>query len=362
MTQDFRRELRLFGMVAVILAAYGAIVTSYAAAHDQLGLFATTGVRSAILIIWAMAFGFVFVAYLLDLVLRRRPARPLLLMVQELRAGLRRYDLLLARGTVALGFLSLMIFFTPFKVMIGHTRGFPYDAALRELDRLVFAGYDPWQLTHALFGSTPATAVLHTAYSMWFAMVWLGLIYMVLRPQLVQLRAQYLVAFVLTWIIVGSFAAYFLASAGPCYYERAFGDPHFRPLMDRLQVIDAELKAFAPGMGVQALRVQDMLWQSYARQRELFGGGISAMPSMHVAMSVLMACGGWRLGRKPGWLLTVFALLIWIGSVHLGWHYALDGVVALGLTLAIWKLSGWLVARFMLRETPAAAWQPALAE
>jgi membrane-associated phospholipid phosphatase len=105
-----------------------------------------------------------------------------------------------------------------------------------------------------------------------------------------------------------------------------------------------------------------MLWRSYASQRELFGGGISAMPSMHVAMSVLMACGGWQLGRKPGWLLTIFAVLIWIGSVHLGWHYALDGVVALGLTLAIWKFSGWLVARFVMRETPAAAWQPALAE
>jgi hypothetical protein len=362
MTQDLRRELRLFGLVAVILAAYGAIVTSYAAANDQLGLFAGMAVRSAILYVWGIAFGFVFIAYLLDLVLRRRPARPLLVMAQELRAGASRYDLLLGRATVALGFFSLMIFFTPFKVMIGHTRGFPYDAALRDLDRLVFAGHDPWELTHALFGSAPATAVLHTAYTMWFAMVWLGLIYMVLRPQLVQLRSQYLVAFVLTWIIVGSFAAWFLASAGPCYYERAFGDPHFRPLMDRLHVLDAEMKAFAPGFGIEALRVQDLLWQSFARQRELFGGGISAMPSMHVAMSVLMACGGWRLGRTTGWLLTIFAVLIWIGSVHLGWHYALDGVVAFGLALAIWKASGWLVARFVLRETPAAAWRPALAE
>lgn len=362
MTQDLRRELRLFVLVAAILAAYAAIVTAYAAANGQLGLLLNATVRSAVLLIWGIAFAFVFLTYLLDLVLRRRPARPLLLMAQELRAGVLRSDLLVARATIALGLLCLLIFFTPFKVMIGHTRGFPYDAALQRFDRLLFGGHDPWELTHALFGSLPATAVLNTAYSLWFAMVWLGVIYLMLRPQLTRLRAHYLVAFLLTWIIVGSFAAYFLASAGPCYYERAFGDPHFRPLMDRLHMIDLGLKAFAPGFGIEALRVQDMLWNSYVAKREFLGGGISAMPSMHVSMAVLMACGGRQLGRKPGWLLAIFAALVWIGSVHLGWHYALDGAVALGLTLAIWRLSGWLVDRFVLRETPAAAWQPALAE
>lgn len=362
MTQDLRRELRLLAIVAIILAGYGAIVATYAASHDQLGLIVLKSINGVLATIWITALAFVFCAYALDLLIRRRPAQPLRVMASELRTQVMQPDLLVARATIVVGWFCLMVFFTPFKVMIGHTRGFPYDAALQQLDRALFAGYDPWVLTHALFGSAPATFVLQTAYGLWFMMMWLGIIYIMLRPELVRLRSRYIVAFILSWILIGSFGAHFLASAGPCYAERALGDPHFRPLMARLHVIDAELKAVWPGFGVHVLRVQDMLWNSFTSKRELFGGGISAMPSMHVSVAVLMACAGWQMGRKAGWVLTVFAALIWIGSVHLGWHYALDGAVALGLTLAIWTFSGWVVDRFVLRETPAAAWQPALAE
>lgn len=361
MTPILSRELRLAGMVAAILGLYGAAVAAVAAAHGQLALLLNVRLSGLIMTIWGTAFVFVFCAYALDLALRRRPARPLLVMATEIRAAVLRPDLLVARATIVVSFLWMMIFFTPAKILIGHARGFPYDAALARLDRLIFIGHDPWQLTHALFGSMPATALLQLAYNVWFAMVWLGVIYMVLRPQSVRLRARYLVGFLLSWIVVGSLGAYLLASAGPCYFERAFGDPQFRPLMDRLHALDAELRAFAPALGIQALKVQDMLWNGFVGKRELFGGGISAMPSMHVSMAVLMACAGWKLGRVPGWLLTGFAALIWIGSVHLGWHYALDGAVALGLTLAVWKASGWLVDRFVLRE-PASGWRPVLAE
>ena len=359
---DLSRELRLFGLVATVLALYGAAVTSFAAAHGQLGLLHIESLNGTMAAVWTIGLAFVFCAYAADLILRRRPARPLRVMAAEFRAKVLPPDLLLARGTIILGWFLLMVFFTPFKIMIGHVRGFPFDVALAEAERSLLAGHDSWELTHALFGSAPATFALHLAYNMWFVMMWLGIIYIMLRTELTRLRARYIVAFLLCWIVVGSFGAYFLASAGPCYYERAFGDPHFRPLMDRLHALDSEMNAIWPGFGVHALRLQDMLWASFMSKRELFGGGISAMPSMHVSIAVLMACGGWQLGRKPGWLLTIFAGMIWAGSVHLGWHYALDGAVALGLTLAIWRLSGWLVDRFVLREAPSAAWQPALAE
>jgi len=32
--------------------------------------------------------------------------------------------------------------------------------------------------------------------------------------------------------------------------------------------------------------------------------------------------------------------VIWIGSFHLGWHYALDGLVSVALTFGIWVLCG----------------------
>ena len=362
MTQDLRRELRLFGLISIMLVVYGTMVATYAASHGQLRLLLTANVGDLMATIWITAFAFVFCAYAIDLLVRRRPERPLMVMITALRAQILRPHLLLARATVVLGFFCLITFFTPFKVLIGHVRGFPHDAVLQRFDRMIFAGHDPWEVTHALFGSASATFVLNAVYAMWFVVMWIGLIYMLMRPEPVRLRARYLIAFMLAWIILGSFVAYFLASAGPCYVERVFGDPHFRPLMDRLHAIDSELRAMGPGLGIHALIVQDVLWTSFAAKRELFGGGISAMPSMHVSVSVLMACASWHLNRKAGWLLTIYAALIWIGSVHLGWHYALDGIVAIGATLAIWRLSDWLVDRFVMREAPAAAWQPALAE
>jgi hypothetical protein len=357
-----RQELRLLALAMAIVSVYGVVVTAFAFDHGQVGLiFADTfsGVMAAI---WGVTLGLVFASYLLDLVFRRRPARPLATLAREFREHVLRGDWLLARTSLFAGWFFLMLFFMPFKAMIGHVRGFPLDHRLAALDRLIFAGTDPWRLTHALFGSVPATWALHLAYNMWFGLMWVGIIYLTLRPEKVRLRSQYLIAFLLSWIIIGSFGAYLLASAGPCFYERAFGDPYFRPLMTALASTDASLRQAAPGLGLQALDLQNMLWNSFAARTELFGGGISAMPSMHVSVAVLMACGGWGIGRRLGWAMTAFAVTIWIGSVHLGWHYAVDGIVGAALTLGIWRMSGWLVDRFVLGETPAAALQPALAE
>lgn len=38
-----------------------------------------------------------------------------------------------------------------------------------------------------------------------------------------------------------------------------------------------------------------------------------------------------------------------IGSVHLGWQYAIDGCMSILLTIVIWRAVGWLLDR------PAAA-------
>jgi hypothetical protein len=64
------------------------------------------------------------------------------------------------------------------------------------------------------------------------------------------------------------------------------------------------------------------------------------MPSLHNAMAVLFACAAYQADRRIGRLFAGYALLIWIGSIHLGWHYAVDGIVAAALTVAIWKLAG----------------------
>jgi membrane-associated phospholipid phosphatase len=97
---------------------------------------------------------------------------------------------------------------------------------------------------------------------------------------------------------------------------------------------------------VMALQVQDMLWQAYVGTSGMdIGEGISAMPSLHVATAVSYALVGFAVRRWLGILLAGFAAFIMIGSVHLGWHYAIDGYTGLLCTLAIWFAVGWALDR-----------------
>ena len=69
------------------------------------------------------------------------------------------------------------------------------------------------------------------------------------------------------------------------------------------------------------------------------------MPSMHVSIATIIALLLRRLRLACiGWM---FLALICIGSVHLGWHNAVDAIVSVVGTLAIWKAVSQL-----LREEP----------
>jgi membrane-associated phospholipid phosphatase len=62
-------------------------------------------------------------------------------------------------------------------------------------------------------------------------------------------------------------------------------------------------------------------------------GGVSAMPSLHVAMVAVTA---FWLAMAKRWTLYItgpWVLLVWTSTVVLGWHYVLDG--AGGILLAV---------------------------
>ena len=103
-----------------------------------------------------------------------------------------------------------------------------------------------------------------------------------------------------------------------------------------------------------------MLLSAHGSDAIVMGGGISAMPSVHNALSVLFALAAWKVYRPLGWAFAAYAVAIWIGSIHLGWHYGLDGIVAAILTYAIWVGAGRLADR-LERPLLHAGAQPALA-
>jgi hypothetical protein len=263
-----------------------------------------------------------------------------------------RPDRLVARVTIFGGWFCMMLAFSPFKHLIGRVRGFPLDPVLTQIGPLLFFGHHGWQITHALFGGPVGTAILQFVYTAWFLLVWFSLIYCIVRSDDARFRMQFLLAFLLCWILVGSVAAYWLASAGPCFYQHVFGDAHYAPLMQRLHMLDHQIAAVAPSWRLMSLDEQQWLWDAYADNANSFGAGISAMPSMHVAFSALMARGAFALDRRTGWLLSIYALLIWIASIHLGWHYTIDGIVGAPMGVGTWYLAGWLLRRTVLRRAP----------
>jgi membrane-associated phospholipid phosphatase len=66
---------------------------------------------------------------------------------------------------------------------------------------------------------------------------------------------------------------------------------------------------------------------------------------MHVASSVLMAIVAFQFSRLLGMLMSFFAMGIMIGSVLLGWHYAVDGYAGALIAASCWGAAGWLVRR-----------------
>ena len=67
--------------------------------------------------------------------------------------------------------------------------------------------------------------------------------------------------------------------------------------------------------------------------------------SLGLPLHRVFALLGWRTSRWLGWVLTGFAGVVLVGSVHLGWHYAVDGYVSIAGTLAIWVGVGALLGR-----------------
>jgi PAP2 superfamily len=230
---------------------------------------------------------------------------------------------------------------TSIKAMIPLLHAYNWDATLSVWDARLHFGVPPWQILQPIFGYPTMTGVTNIIYCFWFfglAGSWFWQAFS-LRDQ--RLRMQFFITYIVCFAVMGNLVAIWMASGGPCYYGRLVHGPDlYAPLMEYLR------NASQHGSIIWSVRLQDVLWDNYASDGFGIGSGISAMPSMHVAGALLFALLGWRTHRGLGILLSINVVLIMIATVHLGWHYAIDGYVAVLGTLAIWWAVGAVIVRY----------------
>lgn len=270
-------------------------------------------------------------------VFKVKPKKPIQWMIADLRSILSNRTHVSDAVTGFFCMLVLIITFTYLKEAIPLLNPYSWDSLFAQMDRSMHGGYDVWVLLHPILGSPYVTTAISWAYHGWFMLIYMAVCLACLDRRDPSRSAMFLVAFALCWTIGGNLLATVFASVGPVYYEVfGFGDT-FVQQMDLLH----QSHEISP---IGALKWHQVLLDGY------FNGGsvrgISAMPSMHVATSVLLALYGFTYSRWAGWALTAFTVVIVFGSVHLAWHYAVDGYASIILALAVWWLAKKLTARF----------------
>lgn len=229
-----------------------------------------------------------------------------------------------------------LLSFHTFKIAIPALHPFSWDEPLMKLDFAVHLGHHPWLLVQPFLGYPEITRVINYIYHhVWGGVLFTMVFWMAWSPRR-HLRKQFFLSFLITWIGLGTVLAVVFSSAGPCYFDKISDlENPYAPLMSYLSSIP----------DLPAIHAQKMLWEIHAHKMPVYFTGISAMPSMHVAAAVLCALVGWHLNWAVGLTLGLFAGLIQLGTIHLGWHYAVDGYLSALLTWLIWRGTSRIVNR-----------------
>ncbi len=223
-----------------------------------------------------------------------------------------------------------------YKQLIPIMNPFSWDQTLMHWDYVLHFHHQPWEWLQPLVGYRWITAFLAEIYGFWFTMLAGVIIWQALTKERFY-RLQFFSTFFLSWIILGTIMAYSFSSAGPCFYSLFSNDMQnpYAPLM-------SYLSANGPAWIIE---LQKSLLANLMSGTLIFGGGVSAMPSMHLSMATLCFLISAKESKWLGIFTFVILILIFISSIHLGWHYAVDCYVAIIITALIWSAMGKILRR-----------------
>jgi hypothetical protein len=242
----------------------------------------------------------------------------------------------------ALPVFAAMVFFNKamieLKPAIPAINPFDWDVTFMAWDRALHFGFDPWVILQPVLGFDYVTYAINMAYNFWFVALFGAWFWFGFQRQASALRTRFFLAYMLAWWIGGGLLAVAFSSAGPVYFDELGLSPNpYAGLFTYLNDADSRIPLWF-------LDTQQMLWDGYTGKGPALG--ISAMPSMHNASAVIFALAFRQVSRKLGWFFMAYAGVILIGSVHLGWHYAIDGYAGILIAVTCWWAAGHLARWF----------------
>lgn len=213
-------------------------------------------------------------------------------------------------------------------VLFAHLRGFADDTFIPvriqyviDLEAILFAGIIPteWLQMHLYTGQKGMLEFLligvHLSYFLaphaFALLIW---------QQAPRLLARYTATAVLIFFF--GLILYFLVPTAPPWY------------------------ASEQGYLTHTVRIISDLgeWESYESYSRVYGmvgdpNPVAAMPSLHTALTVLVALGLARWRRRLNWLGWAYVAAMTVALVYLGEHYVVDIIAGVGIAVLAWRLS-----------------------